>query len=190
MSDADPGNGHDDQAFILLSGPMRSGKSSVAQVLKKSHGFHGISTGGYLRSHVHPGTGEVTRSRLQDLGDQLDLKTDFAWVVDSVAIPAVEVSPASESWLLDAVRKSRQVEHFRAQFSHVVRHVHLHAPESILQARYEAGLSAGDPAYSLAIAHPNEVAARSLGIFADQTFDTAEASALEIAEQIVGLWRE
>ncbi|WP_208448835.1 hypothetical protein [Burkholderia cenocepacia] len=176
--------------LLLLSGPVRSGKSSVAQVLKTDHGFHGISTGGYLRSYVRPGAGDITRSWLQDLGDQLDLKTDFAWVVDSVAIPAVKAAPATESWLLDAVRKPRQVEHFRAQFPYVVRHVHLHAPESVLQARYGAGLSSGDPIYSLAIAHPNEVAARSLGIFADQIFDTEQASASEIAEQIVSLWRE
>ncbi|ARP82341.1 hypothetical protein CAL12_16970 [Bordetella genomosp. 8] len=175
--------------LLLLSGQMRSGKSSLAQVLKENYNFQGISTSGYLKSHIHPASGDVTRSWMQNLGDQLDQETDFAWVVDSVAIPAMEAAPATESWLIDAVRKPRQVEHFRAWSPYAVRHVHLYAPESILQVRYAAGLSAGDPTYSSAIAHPNEVAASSLGVFADQTFDTSQASALEIAKQIIHLWR-
>ena len=174
--------------LLLLSGPMRSGKTSVAEVLKRNYGFSGISTGGYLKNCIPPG-GDVTRSSLQDLGDRLDLETDFAWVVDVVSIPAMAAAPITENWLLDAVRKPRQIEHFRAKFPNVLRHIHLHARESILQARYAAGLSPRGPAYTLAIAHPNEVAARSLGDFADQTFDTAQASASEIAAQIVDLWR-
>ncbi|WP_218919445.1 hypothetical protein [Burkholderia sp. MSMB1459WGS] len=176
--------------LLLLSGPMRSGKTSVAEVLKRSYGFSGISTGGYLRSCIPPGRGDVTRSSLQDLGDRLDFETDFAWVVDAVSIPAMAAAPTTENWLLDAVRKPRQIEHFRAQFPRVLRHVHLHAPESTLQNRYAAGLSPSATAYTLALAHPNEVAARSLGDLADETFDTARASASEIAAQIADLWRE
>ncbi|WP_219909888.1 AAA family ATPase [Trinickia symbiotica] len=174
--------------LLLLSGPMRSGKTSVAEVLERNYGFSGISTGGYLKSCL-PSGGDVTRSSLQDLGDRLDLETDFAWVIDAVAVPAMVAAPTTESWLLDAVRKPRQIERFRALFPNVLRHVHLHAPESTLQTRYVAGISPRAPAYTLAIAHPNEVAARSLGDFADQAFDTAQASASEIAAQIVDLWR-
>lgn len=174
--------------LLLLSGPMRSGKSSVAQALKENHAFSGISSSGYLRSYAQQSGVNVERSQLQDLGDRLDVETDFAWVIDAVARPAVEAAATTENWLLDAVRKPRQVDHFRAQFPHLVKHVHLCAPEKILRTRYAAGRSAADPDYGVASAHPNEVAARSLGSIADETYDTAQASATDIAAQIVDNW--
>ncbi|MFT4510340.1 AAA family ATPase [Caballeronia sp. 15711] len=174
--------------LLLLSGPMRSGKSSVAQALKENHAFSGISSSGYLRGYAEQIGVIVERSQLQDLGDRLDFETDFAWVIDAVARPAVEAAPSTENWLLDAVRKARQVDHFRAQFHHLVKHVHLCAPEQILRTRYVAERSAADPDYGVAIAHPNEVAARSLCSIADEIYDTTQTLATDIAARIVDNW--
>lgn len=174
--------------LLLLSGAICAGKSSVARALKENHGFSGISSGGYLWACVRQGAGLDMRSRLQETGDRLDFETDFAWVVDSVAIPALAANPSVENWLFDAVRKSRQIEHFRARFGEIVRHVHLLAPEDVLQERYAAGFEPGDASYVTAIAHPNEIAARSLDAMADKTFDTTAVTATVIATRIIAAW--
>jgi adenylosuccinate synthase len=159
----------------------------------QTHGFNRISSGDFLRK-VATARGEpLGREALQRLGDALDQDTDFQWVITEVATPAVLTSPSASNWLFDAVRKKRQLEHFRIQFENVFQ-VHLMAPESVLIERYTARLvSSGTSAdyeigmseYRSAIAHPNEMEARSLGAFADRVFDTSMATAMEIASEIV-----
>ncbi|WP_431825089.1 hypothetical protein [Burkholderia sp. F1] len=167
---------------------MRAGKSSVAHALKKNYDFSGISSGGYLRACGTRGAVLDVRSWLQETGDQLDIETDFAWVVDSVAIPAIAANPSVENWLFDAVRKPRQIEHFRAHFGQVVRHIHLSASEDVLRERYAVGVAPGDAPYVTAITHPNEIVARSLGAMADAIFDTTVISASDIAARIIDAW--
>lgn len=167
---------------------MRAGKSSVAYALKENHDFSGISSGGYLRTCGKRGAVSDMRSWLQETGDQLDIETDFAWVVDAVTIPAIAASPSVENWLFDAVRKPRQVEHFRAHFGQIVRHVHLSASEDVLRERYVVGVAPGDAAYVAAITHPNEIAARSLGAMADEIFDSTTLRASDIAARIIDAW--
>ncbi|AVR08429.1 hypothetical protein GNZ25_27275 [Burkholderia thailandensis] len=175
--------------LLLLSGAMRAGKSSVAHALKENYSFSGISSGGYLRTCGKPDAVLNLRSWLQETGDQLDIETDFAWVVDSVAVPAIAASPSVENWLFDAVRKPRQIEHFRARFGQIVRHVHLSASEDILRERYAVGAApSGAAAYVTAITHANEIAARSLGTIADEIFDTTTVTANDIAAQIIDAW--
>src|ERR1700734_1788532 len=87
---------------------------------------------------------EGTRSELQNLGDDLDAKTDFRWLLDDVALPGFRSNPTIENWLVDAVRKSRQIEHFRDTFGEAVVHVHLTAPEIALRTRYEARRATSD----------------------------------------------
>lgn len=174
--------------LLLLSGAMRAGKTSVARALQENHGFSGVSSSGYLRACDRRSSALDVRSRLQEIGDQLDIETDFAWVVDSVAMPAIAASPSVENWFFDAVRKPRQIEHFRAQFGQIVRHIHLSAPEDVLQKRYAAGAALGDAAYVTAITHPNEIAARSLCAMADEIFDTSTVTTIEIATRIIVAW--
>lgn len=45
---------------------------------------------------------------------------DFRWVVDEIATPSILMKPHQRRWLLDAVRKHRQVEHFRNCFSDAI----------------------------------------------------------------------
>lgn len=88
-----------------------------------------------------------------------------------MAAPAVAASPDVRRWLFDAVRKYRQVEHFRAAYGASVFHLHLDAPEEVLRARYERRLAAeGEPvegAYDRTIAHDNELQSRALIHIAD-----------------------
>jgi adenylate kinase family enzyme len=175
--------------LLLISGAMGAGKSSVAKELKALYHFHAISSGAFLRNQLPPLVPSTERRELQDFGDRLDKETDFRWIVDSVALPTIKSRPDVDNWLIDAVRKQRQVEHFKICIGSVVRHVHLVAPEGELKRRYVArGNSEAD--YDCAITHPNEVSSRSLRCVADITFDSSQNTAVEIAKKIFLLWEE
>lgn len=174
--------------LLLLSGATGAGKSSAAKELEELFQFRRISSSVYLRSYIQsPGPGGE-KHQLQELGDRLDEETDFAWVINDVAAPTIEADPQQPRWLVDAVRKHRQVELFRRRFGRHVRHVHLSAPEKILEARYAARVKPGDTLYAELIAHPNEVAARALERDADQVLDTSQLSPATIAQTILLSW--
>jgi adenylate kinase family enzyme len=168
---------------LLLSGPVAVGKSTLATQLVEHHGFRTIRSGNHLRSVATQLGSDTTRRALQELGDTLDLRTGYLWLIDSVASPQIEAAPGHARWLLDSVRKERQVEHFRRRFPHVV-HVHLTAKEEVLRARYAARLAAGGEyeggtPYDVAIAHPNEIASRGLVTIADQVVVSTSDSVVE-----------
>jgi cytidylate kinase len=175
---------------VLLSGPVAGGKSAVARELVERHGFQSIRSGAYLASLASRRGLGTSRTILQRLGDELDQETDYRWLIDDVAVPALETTSDRSHWLLDSVRKRRQVEHFRARFQRSVLHAHLTAPEQILRARYVSRMAAGaeytgNTAYETAIAHPNEISARSLIDIADIVLDASVMSARDAATAIV-----
>lgn len=174
--------------MLLLSGAVGAGKTAVATQLETGGGFSRLSTSGYLRQYG-AGLGPAgQRLQLQELGDRLDLETDYRWVVDDVALPSLALKPDAAHWLLDAARKPRQVVHFRTAFGLTVRHVHLTAPEAVLRDRYTRRKEPADTPYDEAIAHPNEVAARGLIERADIVFDTSVMSTNEVVRHIQSMW--
>ncbi len=180
--------------FLLLSGPVAVGKSGVANALIKDHGFASIKSSTYLRAQSASDGMNESRTNLQKTGDRLDDESDFKWLIDDVAVPAIAANPDNDRWLLDSARKRRQVEHFRNRFGRSVFHVHLTAPEPIIEARYNDRLLAGDEvgniAYAAAIAHANEQSSRSLIDIADFLVDLASASSEVAGLAIVEKWNE
>lgn len=166
---------------LLLSGPVAVGKSTVTAKLVADSGFKTIRSGEYLRE-ISASRGLVgDRLDLQQIGDSLDERTDFNWLVEDVAIPTVNANPNQELWMIDSVRKSRQVEHFRRHFGRSVYHVHLTASETVLQQRFEARRARGGEyrqatSYDDVVAHPNERAARALLKISDLTLDMGALS--------------
>lgn len=175
-----------DMRLILLSGPIAVGKSRVAAQLVGRHDFERISSSAYLRKHVVASYGEGCRRSLQDVGDALDAATDFRWLIDDVALPMFARSGRGrDRWVLDAVRKQRQVDHFK-EIEVDVRHVHLTASEATLRSRYEHRKSRDDINYDDAVIHPNERAARSLIDIADFVLSVEGRSSADIANLILG----
>jgi adenylosuccinate synthase len=124
------------------------------------------------------------------LGDELDKVTDYRWLICDVAQPAIKGTPAQTLWVVDAVRKRRQVEHFREAFGRAVYHVHFTAPEGVLRARYygrqsEQGDQADLTSYDAAIDHDNERAARALIECADIVIDLVGRAPPEVAGMIL-----
>jgi len=161
---------------LLLSGPVSVGKTTLRDLLLAHHQFRAIRSSEYLRGLADSQDAGTGRLDLQELGDGLDLNTDYRWVLDDVAAPAMAASPHVRRWLFDAVRKQRQVEHFRAAYGASVFHLHLNAPEGVLRARYERRLAEkSEPvegAYDRAIAHDNERQSRALIHVADAVVET------------------
>lgn len=175
--------------ILLLSGAQAVGKSTVASALRDTYGFSPISSSGYLRQISDEKRVDANRLNLQEIGDALDEETDFEWIVAGVAGPLVMAHPHVHYWLVDSVRKHRQVHHFRAKFGEAVRHVHLRAPEDVLRSRYQLRAESYDTPYEARVLHPNEVSARSLYATADASFDTTVSPAPQIAESIFNLWK-
>lgn len=177
-------------AIVLLSGPIAVGKSSVSSSLVTAFGFSVLKSSAYLKDLAASKQLDPTRRTLQDLGDGLDIETDFAWVVNSVAIPQIGRSPNQTKWLFDSVRKEKQVTHFRSRFAPHVLHVHLHADEETLKNRYaersrgELTLEQALHAYDASVQHQNEISARRLVTIADMVLDALMLSADVMAQRI------
>nr|WP_262381016.1 MULTISPECIES: AAA family ATPase [unclassified Pseudomonas] len=174
----------------MISGPMASGKTSVSAALQEYFEFLPISSGSFLRGQLVARNERCDRHNLQEFGDSLDRSTNFSWLIESVAKPAIHSQPDVDNWLLDAVRKPRQLELFRLNFGGAVMHVHIVAAESVLQKRYAERGPSHLAEYQASVGHPNEQSARSLGRMADKIFDTGTHTAAEIASQIMELWEK
>ncbi len=175
------------EKLLLLSGAIGSGKTKVATELIEKSEFFKIASSGYLSSLIPPEElkeGDERRRQLQELGDHLDDETGYRWIVDPVATQAIQRSPDTKNWLVDAVRKERQVELFRERFGILVRHVHLTASEEVLRSRYAQKGSD----YDAVMSHPNEVNARGLEGLADLVLDTSAARAEPLTTKIWSLW--
>lgn len=174
--------------ILLLSGPIAVGKSSAAAELVQRFAYLRLRTGSFLQCLAQAQGRRISREDLQEVGDRLDLQTDYRWVIDDIAVPAMTQKPTATHWLLDAVRKERQVEHFRGHFR-VVFHAHLVAPEAVLKSRYENRRATLpdpelEPLYEEAIQHPSEVASRELARIADLLVDLTTNSPHEAAAAI------
>jgi adenylosuccinate synthase len=161
----------------------------VRDALVSDYGFVALRSSQYLGDRAKFEGLAQDRTALQNLGDRLDIETDFRWVIDHVALPAIESQSNQSLWLFDAVRKAKQIEHFRATFCDSVFHVHLTAPDAVLEARYRErqqaqGLAADPTPYEVAVDHDNERAARALYPLADLVLDLTEASPQNTARRV------
>lgn len=120
---------------VLLSGPIASGKSSLAASLRTRFGAELIHTRELVELAVPPAR-RARRDALQAAGERLDKRTNGEWIVESLHDRLSSV-PADALVIIDAVRHPGQIESLRRAFGTRVTHVHLTAPEATLAARYE-----------------------------------------------------
>jgi adenylosuccinate synthase len=121
--------------IVVLSGPVGVGKSAFANALKERGSVRSVST----RRFILARTGvQEERAALQEAGEALDRETGGEWVADAAA-EAMEADPNSEFLLIDSARIPEQVEKLRDRFGSArVLHVHLTAPDKVLEERYLA----------------------------------------------------
>ena len=169
--------GRDSTRIVVLSGPVGAGKTTLGRALEASYGAVYVRTQDLLRDHAEEnGVGlPAARRALQDYGDRLDRETGGAWVAEAVSARAAELRRLPELLIVDSVRRLSQITALRAAFPRVD-HIHVFAPESVLDERYQ---SRGDSSGLAELASYAEVArneteseVHSLAKDADVAIDT------------------
>jgi adenylosuccinate synthase len=166
--------------LILLSGPIASGKTTLARDLVRLVSAEHVSTSGLLSATADR---ELDRGELQRLG----LSTGFqggGWIV-SVVRQLAGRSPAGTVIVVDAVRTLEQVRELREAASGAWRilHVHLRADDQQLAARHGA-LQRDKDAWGEAMGSPAEAWAPALEAKADVVIDTTWAMPADVAVRV------
>ena len=181
--------------ILLFSGPAGVGKTSITQILENQHEYRPLKSSKYLREIADEQELSITRENLQEIGDSLDCETNYRWIVDKVAIPQISEKPSHTRWLLDSVRKSEQVAHFKECGDWEIFHVHITASEDTLKSRFEERMLNSDSfqyetPYEELLLHPNEISSRQLGNIADFVLHYEQMTPKHAAKLILNNWRQ
>jgi adenylosuccinate synthase len=163
--------------IVVLSGPVGAGKTTLGRALEAGYSATYVRTQDLLRDHAedHGVSLPAERRAFQDYGDRLDRSTGGAWVAEAVSATVAELEDVPELLIVDSVRRLSQITALRAAFPRVD-HIHVFAPVSVLDERYQ---SRGDSSGLAELASYAEVAlneteheVHSLADDADVAIDT------------------
>jgi adenylylsulfate kinase-like enzyme len=162
------------RTVILLSGPIRAGKTTLADHIGPKLSADRVRTKGILLDEYGARPEVRLRLRLQELGEKLDVETDGRWVAAAVN-RRLDNIPARTPVVVDAVRIPPQVAHLRKIPGARIIHVHLNAQLETLRARY-AATAAGDekelPSYDEVRANPTEARINQMRALTKLRFNT------------------
>jgi len=120
---------------VLISGRICTGKSELANRLQDEFGYHVIHTSLTLKRVAGERRLSDDRLTLQALGDTLDKETDHRWVLKEFQERVASI-PVGAPVVIDNIRTSQQLDHFRTSRELTVVHVHLYAPLEELERRF------------------------------------------------------
>lgn len=156
--------------IILISGPVCSGKTRLANNLRKKFDAHVIRTRDILAK-----SGSIKRDdrlALQVEGERLDKKTEGRWVLEKLSQVA---STAEEdlTFVVDSVKITEQISHIRSAYRSVT-HIHLSASLEELERRYKRRYRKKHdvPSYAKVRENLTEQYVDSLGTIADVVINT------------------
>ena len=159
--------------IILLSGPISSGKSTLAKGLAERYNMSIFKTSEILKKHVRSDLRE-DRKVLQAQGERLDRKSRGRWVLEELREWANEIKAGSQL-VVDSVRISEQIQAIREAYGPAVIHVHLTAPIDELERRFNQRRQQGrerDFKYSEVRENPTEKQIGDLSKIADIVINT------------------
>lgn len=154
--------------LILLSGPIASGKTTLARNLAQDLPAEHISTSGLISAAAGR---DLDRSELQRSGHGTGFQ-GADWISGAVRQIA-STSPMGETIIVDAVRTLEQVNELREAAAGIWRilHVHLHGEDRELASRHELN-GATDLALTFAdYADARNRGARRFNQLTDQTIE-------------------
>lgn len=118
---------------VLLSGPVASGKTTLAEALEAKYGFYRFKTRQLIQSMREV---KLERRALQRAGEALDRRTKGEWIAEALA-KEVQNIPDKGRVVVDSVRIKPQIDAIRRAFGNYVIHIHLTSTEEQLRRRYE-----------------------------------------------------
>jgi adenylosuccinate synthase len=168
-------------SLILLSGPIASGKTTLATELEHLVPAKRISTSGLIAASAGR---ELDRGELQRRG----LGSSFQgadWIADEVRRIAAH-SPAGSVVVVDAVRTVEQVSGLRttAPGAWQILHVHLLGDSGQFAARHAASRRDNGAAWDEIMLRPTETAAQALEAEADVVIDTTRITPADVAARV------
>ncbi len=124
--------------ILLISGEMGSGKSTLAKGLEESFNFKVLRTREAIKElrRKQLKDNPADRSFLQKGGAALDKIDEGKWVLDFFQEEFKLSLETDRLFVIDSVRISKQIEHFRKAYGYIVFHIHLIAAPELLQERY------------------------------------------------------
>jgi adenylosuccinate synthase len=134
--------------IVVLTGRTCNGKTHLTRSLNEEFGYEVVDTSALLIADAESRGLPQDRIALQKLGDQLDQETSFRWVFDAVV---ARTKSSRTPMVGDCIRNAGQLAHFRQSTDLDVVHVHLYAPDAVLEERFKkrsASASGGDTALS------------------------------------------
>ncbi len=159
--------------IILVSGPIGCGKSTLATKLVNEYGFQCLKTRQVIAQRLRV---PASRRPLQRGGNQLDQSTKGTWVRDALGRFTQKIGPNVDV-IVDAVRTKAQIDAIRVGFGRRVTHLHLSAPQEVLETRYRSrrrnSRIAELSSYRAACEDPTEAQLETLRASADIEIDTA-----------------
>lgn len=163
---------------VALSGAVGSGKSTVAKAILSQVEGRRLSTRELIISRT---SAQSERLALQAAGDLLDVKTDFGWISD--AIDEMDVTTGDEVLVVDALRRTQQIQRLRDRFPDRFRHVHLTVDAEVLKARHAVRQhDVVEPSnYAAVTANATEANVGDLAADADIVFDPSRLDDVSIA---------
>jgi adenylosuccinate synthase len=172
-----------EKTIISLSGPIGSGKTTLAAHMEKRYAACRISTSGVLSKSVGRG---LDRSELQQLGLEVRFQGG-EWIADTVKRFILD-HPAAKIIIVDAVRTAEQVRAIRdlAAERWRVLHIHLTADDQQLARRYNARARRSDSGVGWLEATESltEKAIITLKSDADLVIDTSAVTSDDVAVRV------
>ena len=163
------------ERLILISGPVSSDKSELAQNLSVSLQSPILRTRDLILSRMSSRQ-QRSRSGLQRAGDQLDRSTDSQWIADDIARLVRDEFSDQRCLIIDSIRVGPQIDRLRGAFGAIVNHIHLTAPLAVLSERFAARPSnpytKESPTYEAVRRNVTERLINKLGEVADIVIDT------------------
>ena len=156
--------------WIGLSGPIASGKTTVACHLFRQHGYQYARYSQVLARMLKAQGKAVSRRNLQELGEEVNQ------TMGGVGLTRLLVSElaAEATAVIDGLRHLSDVETLRRHNARFVL-VYIHASDSIRRQRYEAAWVAGAPSFDQACEHPVEREVALLESCADFVIDNNDS---------------
>ncbi len=164
---------------VALSGPIASGKTTLATGLAEAYGAAVLSTRTLLQTRFETERGAALNDRqgLQEFGQVLDEATDGTWLADDVQ-PELERQGEHGILVIDAARIKGQLDALRQRYGRKVWHVHVRSSNrEELARRYSEKARRGAPirefdSYDEALENRTEAGVPDLERLADVVLDT------------------